>query len=83
MLPFPCQTELRDLSRERVYAQATVEHGWSRPVLLHQSETGLHDRQGRAITNFSRVLPPAESDLAQQMLMDPYQFDFLSLAEDA
>jgi predicted nuclease of restriction endonuclease-like (RecB) superfamily len=59
------------------------EHGWSCPVLVHQIETGLHDRQGRAITNFSRALPPAESDLAQQTLKDPYLFDFLSLAEDA
>lgn len=76
-------TRLKDPATRLWYAQATIEHGWSRPVLVHQIETGLHDRQGRAITNFSRALPPAESDLARQILKDPYQFDFLSLAEDA
>jgi len=65
------------------YAEATLEHGWSRPVLAAQIETRLHDRQGQAITNFGRMLPPADSDMAQQILKDPYQFDFLSLAADA
>ncbi len=61
------------------YAEAALEHGWSRPVLATQIDTGLRDRQGRAVTNFERALPPEASDLAQQMLKDPYQFDFLTL----
>jgi len=44
-----------------------------------QIDTSLRDRQGRAVTNFERVLPPETSDLAQQVLKDPYQFDFLTL----
>jgi predicted nuclease of restriction endonuclease-like (RecB) superfamily len=43
----------------------------------------LHGRQGKAVTNFKRTLPAAQSDLAQQTLKDPYKFDFLTLAEDA
>lgn len=65
------------------YARKTVEHGWSRTVLIHQIETGLYRRQGKAVTNFEITLPPAQSDLAQQTLKDPYIFDFLTLAEDA
>jgi predicted nuclease of restriction endonuclease-like (RecB) superfamily len=65
------------------YAQKTIEHGWSRAVLVHQIESGLHERQGKAVTNFDRTLPPLQSDLARQALKDPYVFDFLSLAEDA
>ena len=61
------------------YAEAALEHGWSRPVLAAQIDTRLHERQGRAVTNFGRVLPPDASDLAQQILKDPYQFDFLTL----
>ena len=76
-------TKLKEPSVRLWYAQATLEHGWSRPVLAHQIETKLKDRQGQAITNFARTLPPAESDLAQQVVKDPYQFDFLSLAKDA
>jgi predicted nuclease of restriction endonuclease-like (RecB) superfamily len=43
----------------------------------------LHERQGKALTNFSRALPPEGSDLANQILKDPYQFDFLTLAASA
>jgi predicted nuclease of restriction endonuclease-like (RecB) superfamily len=73
--------KLKDPADRLWYAEATLEHGWSRPVLAAQIQTRLRDRQGQAITNFSRALPPAASDLAQQILKDPYQFDFLSLAE--
>jgi predicted nuclease of restriction endonuclease-like (RecB) superfamily len=65
------------------YAHAAIEHGWSRAVLEHQIDTRLIKRQGKAITNFARTLPAPQSDLAQQMLKDPYNFDFLTLGEDA
>ena len=61
------------------YAEAAIAHGWSRPVLAAQIDTGLHARQGQALTNFDRALPPATSDLARQVLKDPYQFEFLTL----
>ena len=64
-------TKLKEPSVRLWYAQATLEHGWSRTVLAHQIETKLKDRQGQAITNFARTLPPAESDLAQQVVKDP------------
>lgn len=65
------------------YARKTIEHGWSRAVLVHQIETDLHGRQGRAVTNFSRTFPSPDSDLVHQLLKDPYNFDFLTLADDA
>lgn len=65
------------------YARQTVEHGWSRGVLVHQIESGLYGRQGQALTNFERTLPAPQSELAQQLLKDPYTFDFLTLDEDA
>ena len=75
--------KLKDPVARLWYAEATLEHGWSRPVLAAQIDTGLRDRKGQAITNFGRALPPADSDMAQQVLKDPYQFDFLSLAAGA
>lgn len=45
------------------YARQTVEHGWSRNVLVHQIESKLYKRQGKAVTNFDRALPSPESDL--------------------
>lgn len=65
------------------YAAKAVEHGWSRNVLALQIEAGLHERQGKAVTNFKTTLPPAQSDLAQGITKDPYLFDFLTLREDA
>jgi predicted nuclease of restriction endonuclease-like (RecB) superfamily len=65
------------------YAKEAVSHGWSRAVLAHQIGTDLYARQGQAITNFDRTLPAPQSDLAKQLLKDPYNFDFLTLAADA
>ena len=39
------------------YAQAAVDEGWSRNVLVHHIDTQLHRRAGQAITNFARTLP--------------------------
>ena len=75
--------KVKDPSERLWYAQETVEHGWSRAVLVHQIESGLYRRQGQALTNFSRTLPALQSDLAQQLLKDPYNFDFLTLGKDA
>lgn len=65
------------------YAHQALGHGWSRDVLVHQIESGLIARQGQAVTNFEQALPPAQSDLARQVIKDPYVFDFLDLAADA
>ncbi|HKT74321.1 MAG TPA: PDDEXK nuclease domain-containing protein [Steroidobacteraceae bacterium] len=64
------------------YARQAIQNGWSRNVLIHQIESGLFVRQGGALTNFSRTLPAEQSELAQQIIKDPYSFDFLSLAPD-
>src|ERR1017187_10930588 len=63
------------------YLRAAVEYGWSRNILVLQIKSALHEREGKALTNFQRTLPPPGSDLAQQILKDPYNFDFLTLAD--
>ena len=71
-------------SREEAlyYVVNTLQHGWSRSVLVHQMQSGLWQREGKAISNFEQTLPVPQSDLAQQTLKDPYLFDFLSLTKD-
>lgn len=64
------------------YVNKTIENGWSRAVLTHQIESELFNRQGTAVTNFSKTLPEPQSDLAQQLIKDPYNFDFLTLTSD-
>ena len=63
------------------YAAAALDQGWSRAVLEFQIDTRLHERAGKAISNFARTLPEDDSDLAQQATRDPYLFDFLSTTQ--
>jgi predicted nuclease of restriction endonuclease-like (RecB) superfamily len=69
---------VKDPAERLWYARQAIEHGWSRNVLAHQIESGLFNRQARAITNFARTLPSPQSDLAQELVKDPYSFDFLA-----
>jgi len=64
------------------YIQQTAQNGWSRNVMVHQIESGLYHRKGGAVTNFETTLPKPQSDLAKELLKDPYTFDFLSLGEE-
>jgi predicted nuclease of restriction endonuclease-like (RecB) superfamily len=71
--------KVKEIDARLWYARAALEHGWSRAVLMHQVETKLHRREGKAITNFAAALPAPLSDLAHQTLKDPYIFDFLTM----
>jgi predicted nuclease of restriction endonuclease-like (RecB) superfamily len=64
------------------YVKKTIENGWSRAVLMNFMEADLFSAQGKALNNFSRLLPEPQSDLANQILKDPYNFDFLTLTEN-
>jgi len=60
----------------------TITHGWSRSVLTHQIESRLWQREGKAITNFTQVLPAPQSDLAIQSLKDPYILNFMGIGKE-
>lgn len=75
--------KVKNPTERQWYIQQTIQYGWSRNILVHQIESGLYRRQGKATTNFERTLPQPQSELAQQLLKDPYNFDFLSLGKDA
>ena len=74
---------VKDVRTREFYICKTLEHGWSRSVLVHQLDTGLHKRQGKAASNFALTLPPADSDLAAEILKDPYIFKPAPLDETA
>lgn len=73
--------KVKDLPARLWYMQQTIEHGWSRDTLAAMIRGNAHDRQGQAVSNFSGRLPAPQSDFAQQLLKDPYLFDFLTLEE--
>src|SRR5258706_7837037 len=74
---------VKDPSDRAWYVEQALKTGWSRNVLVMQIESGLHQRQGKALTNFQATLPKPQSDLAQQLIKDPYNFDFLTLTKEA
>lgn len=75
-------TRCKDVAEAFYYVNKTVENNWSRNVLVHQMESGLYHREGKAVTNFAATLPAPQSDLARQLIKDPYTFDFLTLTDD-
>lgn len=75
-------SKCKDIKEALFYVQNTIRHSWSRSVLVHQMESGIFKREGKAITNFPLTLPKPQSDLARQTLKDPYIFDFLSMSAD-
>lgn len=74
-------TKSKSINEAHFYIQQTIENGWSRDILSLQIKSDLFSRQGKSITNFSKNLPAVNSDLAEQLLKDPYNFDFLTLTE--
>ena len=70
-----------NMDKSLFFVRKTWENNWGRDVLLNWLDTDLYERDGKAITNFQATLPAIQSDLAQQMTKDPYQFDFLNLRE--
>ena len=64
------------------FVHKTCENNWSRDTLLNFLDTDLYDRQGKAISNFTQVLPDQNGELAQQITRDPYCFGFITLTEN-
>ncbi len=76
-------TKLSDPAAREWYAREVVRQSWSRDTLTVQIRNRRHLRQGTAVTNFDRRLPQPGAGLAQQVLKDPYHFDFLGLGDEA
>ena len=72
----------KNIEEALFYIDKTLENGWSRNVLEHQIDSGLYERMGKSITNFDNRLPKPQSDLAKQIVKDPYNFDFLTIKEE-
>lgn len=75
--------KVKDHQERLWYLQQTLEHGWSVAILEMQIETGLLQRRGKALTNFKETLSALQSDLADEVLKDPYVFDFITTHEEA
>lgn len=75
-------TKVKEAEAACFYLSQTIEHNWSRAVLTLHIEQNLFLRQGKAISNFKQTLPEQQAAIAQQILKDPYNFDFLTLEQN-
>ncbi len=73
--------KIKDNSLRYWYMQQVITEGWGRDTLSSMIKSKLHERQGAAVHNFGNRLPSPQSELAGQVLKDPYLFDFMTLAE--
>jgi len=72
---------IKDFEKRKWYAINAVENGWSSTVLIHQISTNLYERQAlpnNKISNFKETLPNKIGELSEEILKDPYVFDFIS-----
>lgn len=76
--------KVKDANQRVWYIENAGKNGWSKNVLVHQIESRLYERQAlpEKVNNFAVALPPQQSELAQQMMKDPYVFDFIPFRED-
>lgn len=73
--------KFKDKKIRKLYAQATIENGWSRNVLSFQIDGQYHLRVGNSANNFKNTLPNPNSDLVNNVIKDPYIFDFITLKD--
>lgn len=73
--------KFKDKEIRRLYAEATLENGWSRNVLSFQIDSKYHLRVRNSANNFNHTLPSPDSDFVNNVIKDPYIFDFITLKE--
>jgi predicted nuclease of restriction endonuclease-like (RecB) superfamily len=76
--------KLKEEQERLWYIEQSVKNQWSSRVLLYQISTNLYQRQAKKkkTTNFHLTLPKEQSDLANQIIKDPYNFEFLQIGAD-
>ena len=75
-------TKCKSLDEALFYINRVVDEGWSRSRLENQVAANLFGSQGAAITNFEQTLPAPQSQLAKEILKDPYNFGFLAMNKE-
>ena len=69
----------KSTNKAAFYIRKTIENNWSRSVLSCFLDTNLYERSQDKLTNFKTTLPEENSDLANELIKDPYNFNFLAI----
>ena len=77
--------KVKDIDKRFWYAKKCFENGWSHSVMIHQIESNLYQRQKESLklNNFNEKMPLTRSELAKEMIKDPYIFELSNLREKA
>ena len=75
----------KDKNKRIWYAEKCLENGWSQTVLIHQIDSNLYQRQNESVklSNFENKIPLFQSEMAKEMMKDPYIFELSNLKENA
>lgn len=76
-------SKAQNIEEALFYAHQTLSNGWSRSVLENQLKQQFYEHYGQGQTNFSQTLPALTADMAQEVVKDPYWFDFVSVSQKA
>lgn len=77
--------KVKNMEKRIWYARKCMENGWSHTVMVHQIDSNLYERQKENIklTNFDDKMSISQSELARDILKDPYIFELSNLKENA
>ena len=73
--------ECKTVEEALFYVKKCAAEGWSRNTLMNCIKGHYYENLGGAITNFADKLPSPQSELAQAITKDTYDFGFISLEE--
>ena len=75
--------KVKDKNIRKWYMEKCLEEGWSNNILVYQIDTDLYKRQIENVkhNNFKLTLKE-NSDLANNIMKEPYVFDLIELTED-
>lgn len=75
--------KVKDKNIRKWYMEKCLEEGWSNDILVYQIDTDLYKRQVENVkhNNFNLTLKE-NSDLANNIMKEPYIFDLIELTED-
>lgn len=74
-------SKCKNIEEAIFYIAKTISGNWSRSTLENCLKSDLYHTSGGAITNYAEKLPSPQSELAQAITKDTYDFGFLSLDE--
>ena len=76
-------SKAQNIEEALFYAHQTLSNSWSRSILENQFKQQFYEHYGQGQTNFSQTLPTLTADMAQEVVKDPYWFDFVSVSQKA